>query len=71
MYNYPSATVDGAGDAVDHLHVELREREGRVAAGIAHITLRRSVDNVAHLKALDGLVLGHTVGAFAAKVSMI
>merc|ERR1719163_1856835 len=51
--------VDGAGDAVLQLHVELGEREGAVDAGIADITLGRGVDHVAHLEALDGLILGH------------
>merc|ERR1719253_1995056 len=48
-----NAPVDSTRDAIDHLHVELWEREGGVDAGVAHITLRRGIDHVAHLKTLD------------------
>merc|ERR1719476_982317 len=54
------AAVDAAGHAVEHLHVELRQREGAVDAGLPDVTLRRGVDHVAHLEALDGFVLRHT-----------
>merc|ERR1719265_1522560 len=50
------AAVDRAGHAVQHLHVELRQLEGLVAAGIADVALRRCVHHVAHLEALDRLI---------------
>merc|ERR1719414_2879530 len=60
------APVDGAGHAVLHLHVELREKEGGVDAGLAQVSLRRGVHDVPDLEALDGLILGHAAGAVAA-----
>ena len=61
------ASVDGARDAIDHLHVELWEGEGRVDAGIAEIALRGRIRHVAHLEALHRLVLGHAPGPIDAR----
>merc|ERR1719230_1422371 len=58
--------MDGAGDTVEHLHVEFREHEGLIHAGIADVTLGGRVDHVADLEALDGLVLRHAAAAVAA-----
>merc|ERR1719321_603815 len=51
------ARMDGARDAVDLLHVELREHVLLVDRGILKIALRRGVDDVAHVEALDRLIL--------------
>merc|ERR1712232_1507750 len=40
--------MDCAGDAVQHLHVELRKHECLVDAGIADVTLRGGIHHVAH-----------------------
>ena len=50
--------MDSAGDAVLELHVELGEGVRGVHGGLAKISLGRGIDDVAHVEALDGLVLG-------------
>merc|ERR1719356_2129074 len=60
------AAVDRTGDAVEHLHVELREHESLVHAGVPDVALGGRVDHVPDLEALDGLVLGHAPAAVAA-----
>eukprot|EP00972_Heterocapsa_arctica_P048251 7114645-Heterocapsa_arctica.AAC.1 len=57
------AAVDGARHAVHHLHVELRQHEGRVDARVADVALGGRIDHVPDLEALDGLVLGHAAAA--------
>ena len=49
--------MDSAGDAVLELHVELGEGVRGVHGGLAKISLGRGIDDVAHVEALDGLVL--------------
>ena len=51
------APVDGARHAVQHLHVELRQHEGRVDARLLDVALGGRVDHVPDLEALDDLVL--------------
>ena len=58
--------MDGGLDAVVLLDVDFGERvglEGRRVADVAH---RGGVDDVAHNKTLDGLVLRHRTPAIAA-----
>ena len=50
--------MDSAGDAVLELHVELGEGVRGVHGGLAKISLGRGIDDVAHVEALDALVLG-------------
>ena len=50
--------MDSAGDAVLELHVELGEGVRGVHGGLAKISLGRGIDDVTHVEALDGLVLG-------------
>jgi len=61
--NTHDAAVDCARDTIDHLHVKLWELESLVDTCIAHITLRGSIDHVAHLETLDCLILGYATGA--------
>merc|ERR1719463_22979 len=60
------AAVDRTGDAVQHLHVELREHESLVHTGVPDVALGGRVHHVPDLEALDGLVLGHAPAAVAA-----
>eukprot|EP00448_Togula_jolla_P015789 CAMPEP_0170589440 /NCGR_PEP_ID=MMETSP0224-20130122/11350_1 /TAXON_ID=285029 /ORGANISM="Togula jolla, Strain CCCM 725" /LENGTH=165 /DNA_ID=CAMNT_0010913195 /DNA_START=55 /DNA_END=549 /DNA_ORIENTATION=- len=61
-----NARMDGARDAVDHLHIELGQHEGGVGARLADISLRRCIHDVPDLEALHGLVLRHAPGAVGA-----
>lgn len=58
--------VDGTGDAVLHLQVQLRDGVAVVDAGVTHVTLGGGVDHVADEEALDGLVLGNGARTVAA-----
>merc|ERR1740117_208588 len=57
------AAVDRARYAVLYLHVELREHEGLVHAGVADITLRRRIHDVANLETFHSLVLRDAAAA--------
>lgn len=58
--------VDGAGDAVVELDVELGQLVVVDDAGLVEIAQRGLVDDVAHGEALDGLVLGGLAAAAVA-----
>jgi hypothetical protein len=49
-----------AGAAVLKLHVQLGKCVAFENRSISHITLAACLDNVPHLEALDGLILGNT-----------
>ena len=61
-----NARVHGARDAVLDLRVDLRETVVLHDRRVAEIAERRRLDDVAHNKALHGLVLGDTAAAVAA-----
>merc|ERR550537_1747292 len=58
--------MDRARDAIEHLHVELREHEGAVDTCVPQVALRGGVHHVADLEPLDRLVLRHAPGAIRA-----
>lgn len=58
--------MDRTGDTVEHLHVELRQIVGLVDAHLLDITLRRGIDDVTHIEALDRFILRNAAGAVAA-----
>merc|ERR1740123_1194887 len=58
--------VDGAAHAVTELGVQLRQLVAGVDARLRDVTNRRGLHNVANDEFLDGLVLGHALGAVGA-----
>lgn len=58
--------MNGAGNAILHLGVQLREDIPVVYTGLLHITNSSLLDNVANQKPLHCLVLGHTAPAVGA-----
>ena len=61
-----NTSVDAARDAVGELDVDLGQLESvlvAISGVLGDISARRAVDHLAHLEALNGLILGDAAGA--------